>query len=88
MNSKRVLLSDRHFHDLRLSEQEIGLILDGLSLLAFQADKNQYQRLAKAVDRKVRRILNQPVSHSTVPEAEEREWRKALNEIQSDAYYV
>jgi len=57
MNSTRILLSDRHFHDLRLSEMEIGVILHALTVLraAFSEEK-QYLRL---VDDEIDRLQRQ-----------------------------
>lgn len=86
--SQRILLSDRHFHDLRLSEQEIGLIIDTLHQSFDPFDESGCSKLVQAVENRMRELLDQPVSASTVPEDEEREWRKVLDEIQSDTYRV
>lgn len=74
MNSTRILLSDRHFHDLRLSEMEIGLLLNALNPLLYEVSDGK--ELIRALHLKLLELLDQPVSHSTVPEEEEREWRK------------
>lgn len=84
----RILLSDRHYHDLRLSEQEIGILIDALRLLTRAALDEEGYKLVKAIDEKLRESLNKPVSYSTVPEAEEREWRKFLNRTESDTYHI
>jgi len=86
--SERILLSDRHFHDLRLSEQEIGLIIDALHQLFDPFDESDYSKLVQAVENTMRGTLEGPVSASTVPEDEEREWRKVLDAIQSNTYRV
>jgi hypothetical protein len=89
MNSTRILLSDRHFHDLRLSEMEIGVIVDALRRLSIpNFDSDVRSRLIALIVKKLNDALEQPVSHSTVPEAEEREWQKVLDELQSDKYHV
>lgn len=48
MESNRVLLSDKHFHHVRLSEQQVGVICHGLAVLevAFALEP-QYLEIVK-----------------------------------------
>jgi hypothetical protein len=85
MQSTRILLSDRHFHDLRLSEMEIGVIIDALLPLACASDEDKdYRTLLSATADKLRRTLDQPVSFSLVPDDEEREWRKYFDQCMAE----
>lgn len=45
MESERILLSDKHFHDIRISEQTIGVITHALNVLAtaFSLEPQYYQ---------------------------------------------
>lgn len=58
MKSNRVLLSDKHSHNIKLTEQDLGITLHALRVLmhAF-SEEGEYLDLIMAVDTKVREVL-------------------------------
>jgi len=65
MNSTRILLSDRHFHDLRLSEQQIGVAVHALVVLGTAFDEES-DYLAVITD--VLRCLRESIDRLAVPD--------------------
>jgi hypothetical protein len=67
MNSTRILLSDRHFHDLRLSERDISVIIHALVVLRAAFDEEpEYHKLIQNVLRKLRESLESPTTPENV----------------------
>ena len=52
INSNRILLSDKHFHDVTLSEQSMGVIGHALDVLgeAFSLEPDYYELIQRAKD--------------------------------------
>lgn len=61
IQSSRILYSDRFLHDLRLTEQEIGVIAHGLHVLgaAFSMETD-YLRLIEKITVHLKQVLEKP----------------------------
>jgi hypothetical protein len=66
MQSSRILLSDRHFHQLQLSEQQVGVVIHALTVLKTAYDEEpQYAALLDNVLVHLRWSLEQSASTKT-----------------------
>lgn len=66
MKSNRILLSDKHFHTIQISEQALGIIQHALYALghAFAAE-HEYKKLIDNTHTWVDGILREPVDETT-----------------------